>query len=81
MSVHLKDLWDKWWRISSHAATFQARVLFTLIYFILLSPIGIVFRLLQYDSMKIKPPDSLTFWEERPLQEALPKLADLSKRY
>jgi hypothetical protein len=77
----LKNLWDKWWRISGHAATFQARVLFTLIYFVFVSPIGIIFRLLQYDPLKVNLVDGATFWEERTPQESPPSLEDLGKQY
>ncbi|HHT9119420.1 MAG TPA: hypothetical protein ACFYD3_02605 [Candidatus Hypogeohydataceae bacterium YC41] len=76
----LKDLWNKWWRFSSHAATFQARVLFTLVYYTLLAPIGIIFKLLQYDPLKINPTGNTTSWDERAPQGA-PTLEDLNKQY
>jgi hypothetical protein len=80
LSTGLKNVWDKWWRISGHAATFQAKVLFTLVYFTLLAPIGILIKLLG-DPLKVSPTHSASAWEERPPQEAPLKLGDLSKQY
>lgn len=77
----LKDLWGKWWRLSGHAATFQARVLFTLIYFTLLAPIGIVFKIVRYDPLKLNRTDKTTSWEERNPKEPPPTLESLSKQY
>jgi hypothetical protein len=49
----LKTLWVAWKRIAHRIGDFQARVLLTLIYFLLVLPFGLAIRLFS-DPLKIK---------------------------
>lgn len=59
----LKSLWEGWKRIAHAIGNFQARVLLTLIYAILILPFGLVVRLFS-DSLKIKKRPSE--WQDYP---------------
>ena len=41
---NLKKLWEGWKKIAHHIANFQARVLLTLIYSVLVLPFGVMVR-------------------------------------
>ncbi len=59
----LKRFWDTWKRIARAVATFQARVLLTVFYAVLVLPFGIFARLFS-DPLRIKSrPDS---WLDHP---------------
>jgi hypothetical protein len=49
----LKRLWQGWKRIAHVIGDFQARVLLTVIYAVVVLPFGVVFRLFS-DSLRIK---------------------------
>ncbi len=53
MLKSLKKLWAAWKRIAHRIGDFQARVLLTLIYALLVLPFGLAIRLFS-DSLKIK---------------------------
>jgi hypothetical protein len=44
MVTHLKRLWTAWKRIAHLIGDFQARILLTLIYFVVVLPFGVVVR-------------------------------------
>jgi len=50
-----RKLWEKWKRIAHHIGNFQARVLLTLFYAILILPFGIAVRLFA-DPLRIRRP-------------------------
>lgn len=58
----LKLLWQGWKRIARVIGDFQARVLLTVIYGVVVLPFGVMFRLLS-DSLRIKqkPPEWLDY--------------------
>ena len=53
MGSNLKKLWAAWKKIAHRIADFQARVLLTIIYFILILPFGLAVRFFA-DSLHIK---------------------------
>jgi len=53
MLENLKKLWAAWKRIAHRIGDFQARVLLTLIYAVLVLPFGLAIRLFS-DALKIK---------------------------
>ena len=60
---HLKRLWANWKRVAGKIGTFQARVLLTILYVLVVLPFGITVRLLA-DPLRIKKQP--TAWLERP---------------
>lgn len=56
----LKIFWKKWKAFGHKVADFQARVLLTFFYFVLLLPVGMLVRLCA-DNLKIKP-SSVVSW-------------------
>jgi hypothetical protein len=61
----LTRLWQRWKRIAQKIGNFQARVLLTIFYAVLVLPLGIVVRLL-FDPLRIKQPptECLAYPEE-----------------
>jgi hypothetical protein len=59
----LKQVWQRWKRIARAVGTFQARILLTIFYAVLVLPFGIVVRLFS-DPLRIKRRP--TQWLERP---------------
>ena len=60
----MKHVWEAWKRLARKIGTFQARVLLTLLYAVLVLPFGICIRLFA-DPLRIK---------KRPTQWLVPKL-------
>ena len=59
----LKRIWEAWKRIAHRIGNFQARVLLTILYLVLVLPFGVVVRLLA-DPLRIKRnPDA---WLDHP---------------
>lgn len=59
----LKHVWQRWKRIARGVGTFQARILLTVFYAVLVLPFGIVVRLFS-DPLRIQRRP--TQWLERP---------------
>ena len=59
----LKRLWEAWKRLAHKIGNFQARVLLTVIYAVLVLPFGLMVRWLA-DPLRTKKP--LAAWLERP---------------
>lgn len=57
----LGQVWRRWKAIAQVIGDFQARILLTLFYFILLTPGGIVVRAVS-DPLRLKPPRGSTMW-------------------
>ncbi len=65
----LKKLWNKWKTIAQAIADVQARVLLTLVYFIIVAPFGLLVRLLSDPLViKHKPHRSMWFPKHNPEQ-------------
>ena len=63
MPIFLKKFWAAWKKFGHALANFQARVLLTVIYSILILPFGLVVRFFA-DSMHIKK--RTTQWQDHP---------------
>ena len=65
----LKKLWNKWKTFAQALADLQARILLTLVYFIIVAPFGLLVRLLS-DPLVIKhvPHRSMWFPKHNPEQ-------------
>ena len=60
---HLKAVWSAWKRLAHKIGNFQARVLLTLLYAVVVLPFGLIARLFS-DSLRIK--HRPTKWTEHP---------------
>ncbi len=41
----IKRIWNKWKKIAEKIGNFQATIIFSILYFLIVSPIGIIFSL------------------------------------
>jgi len=68
MIVTLRRLWHRWKRFAEVVGNFQARILLSLLYFILLGPLALPLRLFG-DPIRRRP-SGPTFWIPRPARPA-----------
>ena len=64
----LGQLWSKWKNIATRIGNFQARVFFSLFYFIIVTPFGLAVRYLS-DPLRIKQHGASTFWHPKALPD------------
>ena len=57
----LARFWSRWKRFGHVVGDFQARVILTLIYFLILAPYGLMVRLVS-DPLNIKPARRVSTW-------------------
>ncbi len=57
----LARLWGRWKQFAQRVGDFQARLLLTLLYFLLLGPMGMVVRILR-DPLRIKHASKTSVW-------------------
>jgi len=60
----LKALWERWKRVAHVIGTFQARVMLTVLYVLLLPPFALIARLVD-DRLQLRPP-ARPRWLDRP---------------
>ncbi len=61
----LKNVWEAWKKIARKIGTFQAKVLLTVFYLVILAPFGILFRFFK-DALHLrKPVSDLSHWKVR----------------
>jgi hypothetical protein len=60
----LHTAWAKWKAFAHVLGNFQARVLLTVFYIVLVGPIGLVLRL-RSDPLKLRHQEKATYWLER----------------
>lgn len=61
-------LWTRWKRFGHRIGDFQARVILTLIYFVVLAPYGVVVRLFG-DALDVRRTERTTMWIRRKKEE------------
>ncbi len=61
----LKALWERWKIIAEKIGTFQAKVILSLLYFVLIGPIALVRRVVA-DPLGLRRESRQTFWVPRP---------------
>ena len=64
----LGRLWERWKVLAQRIGDFQARVILTLVYFVILGPMAIVLKLLR-DPLGLKPPAGSSIWVSKPAHE------------
>lgn len=73
----LARLWSRWKRFAQRVADFQARLILTLIYYLILAPFGLIVSALS-DLLRTKRPQAST-WVARPAEE--PSLQNARKQF
>ena len=63
--------WEGWKRVAKKIGNFQARVMLMILYFVVLAPLGIVFRW-TVDPLGIKPSTGYAGWRPRPDEQGTP---------
>ena len=62
----LGGLWSRWKALAARIGNFQARVMLTLFYFVLVTPLGLIVRYLS-DPLQLKPRHGPSFWRDKTL--------------
>jgi hypothetical protein len=65
MSASMRSLWTGWTRIAHRIGDAQARVLLTIVYFVVIGPFALPYRLLA-DPLR-RAPEGPSFWMPRPV--------------
>ena len=60
----LRRGWERWKRIARAIGQFQARIILTLFYFVVVPPFALVLRLTK-DPLGLTPPTGDSFWSAR----------------
>ena len=60
----LRTLWSRWKRFAQKVGDFQARLILTVIYFLILGPFGLVVSLLR-DPLRVKHAPEASIWFRR----------------
>lgn len=63
----LSRLWKAWKPIAQKIGDFQARVILTLMYFLILGPIALLTKLFR-DPLGMKRPPQASVWARKPLE-------------
>ncbi len=74
----LKELWSRWKAFAIKLGNLWARIIFTLFYFLIVTPFGLAVRLLS-DPLQIKHRDDVTFWQPKTLPE--PTLEEARRQF
>ena len=72
-----RKIWSVWKRIAARIAEVQANILLTLIYILVLVPIGILQRLFRKDPLFLLLQRRPSYWSER---QPLPSIDEFLKR-
>jgi len=67
MRQFLRAAWSGWKRVAEKIGHFQARLLFGLLYFVVVAPFALGLKLFS-DPLGIKRKRSLSWWHEHPRQ-------------
>jgi hypothetical protein len=67
MLRHLRAAWQAWKRIAEKIGHFQARLLWGLLYFIVVAPVAIVLKAVS-DPLHVKPTQATSWWRPEPRQ-------------
>ena len=65
MRDFLKRVWARWKVIAHAIGNFQARVLLTLFYLVIVPPFALIVKLAK-DPLSLRPPRGESFWIARP---------------
>lgn len=66
MGALLARAWARWKVIAHAIGNFQARLLLSLFYFVVVPPFALIVKLFQ-DPLKLRPPQGDGLWVERPV--------------
>ena len=65
----LGPAWARWISIAHVIGTFQARVLLSVFYFVVVPPFALIVKLFK-DPLGLSAPRAATFWTERPAPDS-----------
>jgi hypothetical protein len=74
----LKELWAKWKAAITQIGNLWSRIIFSLFYFLIVTPFGLAVRFLS-DPLRIKHYDETTFWQHKARPE--PTLDEARKQF
>jgi len=74
----LRQLWARWKTIATRIGNFQARIFFSLFYFLILTPFGLAVRFLS-DPLHIRQQQKSTFWHSKTVPE--PTLEEARRQF
>ena len=68
----IKPIFKRWMIMAAAIGRFQTKLILTVLFYIVITPLGLFFRLLSKNVMDIgNDPDASTYWKKRvPLQDA-----------
>ena len=74
MKEFLRKLYAAWMAVGKGIGWVVSHVVMTAIYFVVITPIGLVGRLFGYDPLRLRlKPDAETYWVDRPQVEFNPE--------
>jgi hypothetical protein len=68
MTALLRRTWERWKVIAHVIGNFQARLLLSVFYFIIVPPFAMIVKTWK-DPLALRPPRGPSFWVERPERE------------
>ena len=68
MTALLRRTWERWKAIAHVIGNFQARLLLTVFYFVVVPPFALIVKALK-DPLRLRPSGGESFWVERPERE------------
>ena len=68
MTALLRRTWERWKAIAHVIGNFQARLLLTVFYFVVVPPFALIVKALK-DPLALRLPRGPSFWVERPDRE------------
>lgn len=63
----LSRFWARWKVLAQRIGDFQARVILTVVYFLVLGPMALLLRVFR-DPLSLKPPSRPSTWTPKPVQ-------------
>lgn len=80
MQKVLIRLWDRWKRIAHAIGRFQTRLLLSLFYFLVISPLGLLMRLFRWDPLATSPRKAAHPSNWKPVADPEPDLDSLRRQ-
>ena len=65
----LKRIWGRWKAIATEIGNFQARLILSLLYFVVVTPFGLAVRFLS-DPLRIKHRREVTHWQAKEMPDS-----------
>jgi hypothetical protein len=76
----LKKIWSGWKKVASKIARFQTAVLLTLFYFVILVPLGLIFKSFGWDPLEARPKNLNRATNWKAVVRGEPSLKDMRRQ-